>query len=216
MNEENLNNENTQPTVPETPATPDVNLEMPVPEETAPVAPEMPAETPAMEAPVETPAPEAMPAEAPVAEAAPVQPEATPAAPATEDKGSFGWAVLGFFFPLIGFILFLCWKNKRHGDAKKAGTGALVGFLLSVVSMVLVFVVFGAAVFALIGAVEELNGTEFEINDISDEAYVEDYAIDDSAYDLNSDEYSVEVDEAVAEDTQAEAAVEETTDEADE
>ncbi len=48
------------------------------------------------------------------------------------DKGNFGWAVLGFFFPLIGLILFLVWKDTKHGDAKKAGVGALVGFLVSV------------------------------------------------------------------------------------
>lgn len=212
MNEENFNNENTQPAVPETPATPEVNLEMPVSDAPTPVAPEMPAETPAMEAPVETPAPEAMPAETP-AVAQPEAAPAEPAAPATEDKGSFGWAVLGFFLPLIGLILFFAWKKSRPGDAKKAGLGALISFLIGLVGFVLVFVVFGAAVFALIGAVEDLNGTEFEIND---EAYVEDYAIDDSAYDLNSDEYSVQVDEEVAEDTQVETAIEDTTSEADE
>ena len=27
-----------------------------------------------------------------------------------EDKGSFGWAVLGFFIPLVGLILYFVWK----------------------------------------------------------------------------------------------------------
>ncbi len=48
-------------------------------------------------------------------------------------KGNFGWAVLGFFFPLIGLILFLVWKNNRKGDSKMAGMGALVSVILSIV-----------------------------------------------------------------------------------
>lgn len=33
------------------------------------------------------------------------------------DTGSFGWAVLGFFIPLVGLILWMIWKNDRPGDA---------------------------------------------------------------------------------------------------
>lgn len=67
-----------------------------------------------------------------------------PAAPV--DSGSFGWAVLGFFFPIVGLILFLVWKDQKPLSSKKAGIGALVGVILSVVFYVLVYVViFGAA-----------------------------------------------------------------------
>lgn len=47
------------------------------------------------------------------------------------DSGSFGWAVLGFFIPLVGLILYLVWKNEKPLSAKKAGVGALVGFIVS-------------------------------------------------------------------------------------
>ena len=47
-----------------------------------------------------------------------------------KNKGNFGWAVLGFFFPLVGFILFLVWNNTKKEDAKYAGIGALVGFIV--------------------------------------------------------------------------------------
>lgn len=54
-------------------------------------------------------------------------------APAPIDNGSFGWAVLGFFFPLVGLILFLVWKDSKPLSGKKAGIGALVGVISKVV-----------------------------------------------------------------------------------
>ena len=54
------------------------------------------------------------------------------------EKGNFGWAVLGFFFPLIGLILFLVWKDTKYGDAKKAGVGALVGFIVGIIMPVII------------------------------------------------------------------------------
>ena len=50
-----------------------------------------------------------------------------------EQKGNTGWAVLGFFFPLIGFILWLVWKDSKPGDSKMAGKGCLIGIIVSVV-----------------------------------------------------------------------------------
>lgn len=45
----------------------------------------------------------------------------------SNDSGSFGWAVLGFFIPLVGLILWLVWKDTKPKSAKMAGIGALVG-----------------------------------------------------------------------------------------
>lgn len=61
-----------------------------------------------------------------------------------QDSGSFGWAVLGFFFPLIGLILFLVWKSTKPLSAKKAGIGALIGAIVLVVVYIIVFVAMGA------------------------------------------------------------------------
>jgi hypothetical protein len=65
--------------------------------------------------------------------------ETTPIATGTESgahtsnkKGSFGWAVLGFFFMPIGFILYLAWRNAKPSAAKSAGVGALVGVIACV------------------------------------------------------------------------------------
>lgn len=50
------------------------------------------------------------------------------------DTGSVGWALLGFFIPVVGLILYLVWKDEKPKNAKKAGIGALVSFCISVVS----------------------------------------------------------------------------------
>ena len=58
----------------------------------------------------------------------------------TEKEGSkFGWGVLGFFFPLVGLILFLVWLKDKKKAAKAAGIGALIGFILNVIVTVLAF-----------------------------------------------------------------------------
>ncbi len=53
-----------------------------------------------------------------------------------EDTGSIGYGFLGFFFPIIGFILFLVWKNDKPVSAKQVGIGALIGFILWIVIIV--------------------------------------------------------------------------------
>jgi hypothetical protein len=50
-----------------------------------------------------------------------------------DDTGSIGWGVLGFFFPLIGLILYLVWKNEKPKTANMVGKGALIGVIVEVV-----------------------------------------------------------------------------------
>ncbi len=49
------------------------------------------------------------------------------------DSGSIGWAVLGFFFTLVGFILWLVWMDDKPKCAKMAGLGALAGTIFGIV-----------------------------------------------------------------------------------
>lgn len=53
------------------------------------------------------------------------------------DSGSFGWAVLGFFFPIVGLILYLVWKDTKPKSAKQAGMGALVSVIINVVLVII-------------------------------------------------------------------------------
>lgn len=63
----------------------------------------------------------------------------------SDDSGSIGWGVLGFFIPLVGLILYIVWKNDKPNNAKSAGMGALISVIISVVLYVIVFAVAGTA-----------------------------------------------------------------------
>lgn len=65
--------------------------------------------------------------------------------PQPADTGSFGWAVLGFFFPLVGLILFLIWKTERPVSAKQAGMGALASVIINVVLWLILVMIAVAA-----------------------------------------------------------------------
>lgn len=58
------------------------------------------------------------------------------------DSGSFGWAVLGFFIPLVGLILYLVWKDEKPKSAKRAGKGALVSVILYLIVIAIYVIVF--------------------------------------------------------------------------
>ncbi|WP_240542194.1 hypothetical protein [Bifidobacterium sp. CP2] len=49
------------------------------------------------------------------------------------DSGSFGWTVLGFFVPLVGFILFFVWRNSRPSNAHRCRNGAIAGMAANII-----------------------------------------------------------------------------------
>ncbi len=57
-----------------------------------------------------------------------------------EDSGSVGWAILGFFVPVVGLILYLVWMQTKPKSGKMAGLGALVNVITGVV-FVIVYVI---------------------------------------------------------------------------
>ncbi len=52
------------------------------------------------------------------------------------DAPNGGFAVLSFFFPIIGLILFCVWKSTFPRKAKSAGTGAFIGFIGFILNIV--------------------------------------------------------------------------------
>lgn len=56
------------------------------------------------------------------------------------DSPSKAFAVLGFFLPLVGLILYAIYERKQPKRAKSAGKGALVGFITKVVISIIIFV----------------------------------------------------------------------------
>ena len=73
--------------------------------------------------------------------AQPVQSGQVVMQPTAQDNGSFGWAVLGFFIPIAGLILYLVWRTEKPLSARRAGIGALVSVIVGAVFMVLLIVV---------------------------------------------------------------------------
>lgn len=47
-----------------------------------------------------------------------------------QDAPSGGMTALGFFFPIVGLILYLVWKDQTPLKAKSAGKGALIGVIV--------------------------------------------------------------------------------------
>lgn len=58
------------------------------------------------------------------------------------DAPSAGFAALGFFFPLIGLILYLVWKDNFPMRSRSTGKGALIGFITSVALSIILTVVY--------------------------------------------------------------------------
>ena len=76
-------------------------------------------------------------------------------------KNYIGWGILGFFFPVVGLILFLVWLNSKKGASKAAGLGALIGVVVEgVITMILI--ISGVGIF---GLMYSSNKKEVKITD---------------------------------------------------
>lgn len=62
--------------------------------------------------------------------------------PVNDDSGSVGWGILGFFFPIVGLILFLVWRHDKPKSAKSAGIGALIGGILEAIPVLIILIFF--------------------------------------------------------------------------
>lgn len=73
-----------------------------------------------------------------------------PNADVSEDNSNLGFAILGFFIPIVGLILFLIYEEKKPKRAKSAVKGALIGFITEIVLaiiLVILYVVFATSLF---------------------------------------------------------------------
>ena len=83
-----------------------------------------------------------------------------------DDRHSLALSFVGFFFPLIGFIVYVFNHSDKPKQAKSAGKGALIGFLTRVVIFVILivlYIVFAASLFSNVA-----NSTESKIPAIND------------------------------------------------
>ena len=49
-----------------------------------------------------------------------------------DDQSSIGFAILSFFLPIIGLILWLVWRDEKPLKAGSAGKGALAGVVINI------------------------------------------------------------------------------------
>lgn len=73
-----------------------------------------------------------------------------PNADVSEDNSNLGFAIFGFFIPIVGLIIFLIYEGKKPKRAKSAVKGALIGFITEIVLaiiLVILYVVFATSLF---------------------------------------------------------------------
>lgn len=73
-----------------------------------------------------------------------------PNADVSEDNSNLGFAIFGFFIPIVGLIIFLIYEEKKPKRAKSAVKGALIGFITEIVLaiiLVILYVVFATSLF---------------------------------------------------------------------
>ena len=58
------------------------------------------------------------------------------------DAPSTGFSILGFFFPVVGLILYLVWKDTLPLRAKSTGKGALIGAITSVALTIVSYIIY--------------------------------------------------------------------------
>lgn len=75
--------------------------------------------------------------------------------PDSDDKNSFGFALLGFFIPIVGLILYIIYHKNMPGRAKSVGIGAIVGFVCSVIFSIIITVFSTLFSFALFNNIFE-------------------------------------------------------------
>lgn len=68
-----------------------------------------------------------------------------------QDAPNAGFAVLSFFFPVVGLILWLVWMNTSPFKAKSCGKGALIGVISGVVLGLIYAVIIGTLLGSIIG-----------------------------------------------------------------
>lgn len=57
----------------------------------------------------------------------------------TNDKGGFGWGLLGCCIPMVGLILFLVWRDTKPKTSKAVGIGALITTICIILLYVIIF-----------------------------------------------------------------------------
>ncbi|MCH5320573.1 MAG: zinc ribbon domain-containing protein [Eubacterium sp.] len=101
--------------------------------------------------------------------------------PPQEEKANVGLAILSFFIPIAGLIIFLTQKDKKPKTAKASGICALVSFILGIVFSVVTSVASALLVVdnVLDDAIDNIPGYYEDYDDDNDSDDVEYHSNDD-------------------------------------
>ena len=55
-----------------------------------------------------------------------------------EETAGFGWCILAFFFPIVGWILYFCWRDNKPRKASKMNLWAWIGFSVGITFNIIV------------------------------------------------------------------------------
>ena len=72
---------------------------------------------------------------------------------------NFLWGLLGFFVPIVGFVLFIVWNKEKPGAGKAVGIGALIRVILAIIFGVTLFILF--LYLAFTADYRDLNSEEY-------------------------------------------------------
>lgn len=98
----------------------------------------------------------------------------------TEEKVSVGFAILSYFVPIAGLIIYLTMKDSRPKTAKVSGKCAIASVVINVVISILVWVI----IFFGLGA--GLAGAASSMDDTSDTGYYDSFNYDE--YDTSDED----------------------------
>lgn len=79
----------------------------------------------------------------------------------SRESSGFGYGVLGFFFPLIGFILFLVYLNEKKKASRASLIGCITGVLVKALLVMFALFVFSYGIGGAVDCYEEC-GYNFE------------------------------------------------------
>lgn len=113
------------------------------------------------------------------------------------DSPNAGFAVLGFFFPIVGLILYLVFMDEKPKRAKSAGKGALISVILKAIAGIIFAVVYFTGIAALLGYTTDLvNNTNSDFSSFSweenGELYEDEVAVTFGSFNISEDSYYYE------------------------
>jgi len=82
-----------------------------------------------------------------------------------DDAPNTGFAVLGFFIPIVGLILYLVFESKQPLKAKSAGKGALIGFISGIVVSIIATILMMVGSFAFMDKMVSIYDREYSNSD---------------------------------------------------